>query len=138
MDRVSTEIRSKIMAKVKSKGNRSTERRLRACLASLGIRGWTMHSKAIPGRPDFSFEDKKVAIFVDGCFWHGCPNCCRRPNSRQDYWNAKIDKNMQRDLDTTKALEATGWVVYRIWEHEIKSNARNIASKIQKLVGQQS
>lgn len=68
-------IRSKIMAAIKGRNNKSTELRLRMILVSLGISGWKMQKQGMPGRPDFYFESRKLIIFVDGCFWHGCPKC---------------------------------------------------------------
>jgi DNA mismatch endonuclease (patch repair protein) len=70
-------------------------------------------------RPDFIFRAQKVAIFVDGCFWHGCPEHFRRPQTRQKFWDAKITHNQTRDAEVTKALRKTGWRVLRLWEHDL-------------------
>jgi len=95
-DHVSTDTRSAIMRAVKSRDVRSTEKALRAALVGTGLRGWRMYSKDLPGVPDFVFVKRKLAIFVDGCFWHGCSRCYRRPKSRRNYWDAKVRGNIAR------------------------------------------
>src|SRR5438128_231311 len=77
---------SKRMAAIRGKGNRTTERRVRAMLVSLSIRGWKVNPKGIVGKPDFYFPDDRIALFVDGCFWHGCPRCCGLPRVNRPYW----------------------------------------------------
>lgn len=121
MDKVSKEVRSKTMAAVRSSGNRSTERRLRSSLAGAGITGWKLQARNLRGRPDFVFFNTKVALFVDGCFWHGCPRCYRRPGSSQDYWDKKVLRNMARDKATRQELRRLGWLPIRIWEHSLRS-----------------
>lgn len=121
MDKITKETRSRIMAKVRSRDNRSTERRLRSSLAGSGVSGYQLHAKELPGAPDFVFLGEKVAIFVDGCFWHGCPRCYRRPHSSQDYWDAKVKRNMERDRKNRQLLRDMGWLPVRIWEHSLSS-----------------
>jgi len=118
------------MRAVKSKGAKSTEKRLRASLVASGIAGWTMHADALPGKPDFVFPVEKLAVFADGCFWHGCPNCYRRPHSRNDYWDSKVTGNMRRDRRNKILLQRDGWRVVRFWEHEIKSDLAKVIRKI--------
>ncbi|MCC6365400.1 MAG: very short patch repair endonuclease [Bryobacterales bacterium] len=118
MDTVTPEIRSTVMARVKSQRNRSTEWRLRSALVRAGICGWTLHSD-LPGKPDFIFETERLIIFVDGCFWHGCPKCKRMPSSNTDYWSVKIARNRKRDRVTTALLRRDGWTVLRFWEHQL-------------------
>lgn len=120
MDNLSPEHRRKNMSHIRSSGNRSTERRLRSSLAGAGIPGFQMHVKALPGKPDFSFPEQKVAVFVDGCFWHGCPDCYIRPKSNQEYWDAKLRRNKARDAKVNNDLKTAGWVSVRIWEHCLK------------------
>ena len=129
MDTVSTKTRSNIMRAVRSRDNKSTERKLRASMVGTGTRGWVMHEKSLPGRPDFVFMDKRVAVFVDGCFWHGCPSCYRRPSSSQEYWDNKLSKNSNRDKRNTASLEEMGWSVLRIWEHELH-DLQDVRSRI--------
>ncbi len=81
-------------------------------------------------RPDLAWKNKMVAVFIDGCFWHGCPVHCRRPATRQDYWNPKIDGNMRHDIETTALLRSRGWKVLRFWEHEVKGNIDNVGFQI--------
>ena len=107
------------MASVRSKVNRSTESRLRACLAGSGISGFRLNAPNLPGRPDFVFDANKIAVFVDGCFWHGCSLCYRRPASSQEYWDSKVGKNRARDERDNDALRAMGWRPLRVWEHEL-------------------
>jgi DNA mismatch endonuclease (patch repair protein) len=133
MDKVSPETRSQVMARVKSKGNRSTEWRLRACLIRAGIRGWQVNRKDVLGSPDFVFADKRLAVFTDGCFWHGCPRCKKIPASNREYWTKKIDRNRRRDEATRITLKALGWTVVRIWEHELvslKSVLKRISTRL--------
>ena len=111
--------RSRTMRAVRSRGNRSTEMRFCAALSSMGVRGWTRHP-ALYGNPDIGFELERVAVFLDGCFWHKCPNCARRePRTRRSYWKPKLEQNAERDRLSTKALRQQGWTVVRIWEHMI-------------------
>lgn len=113
------EKRSEIMQKVKSSKNKSTEIKLIQYFKAQKIAGWRRNYK-IQGKPDFVFPQKRIAIFVDGCFWHGhdCRNT--RPKQNAEYWEAKISKNMERDVRTTQYLESLGWHVIRIWECELK------------------
>src|SRR5688500_3442412 len=83
----------KVMRAVRSTGNKSTERALRFALVRSGVRGWTMHPKSVQGKPDFYFPRQNVAVFVDGCFWHGCGACGHVPRKNSGYWHAKIEGN---------------------------------------------
>jgi DNA mismatch endonuclease (patch repair protein) len=123
--------RSRIMSAVRSRGNRSTEIALATAFRSARIVGWRRHFPII-GRPDFAFPRARLAVFVDGCFWHGCERCGTTPASNRQYWQTKIERNVRRDLAQTKALRARGWAVVRVWEHELRgSAATNIAERIQ-------
>ena len=112
--------RSKVMAAVRSKGNKATELKLASLLRSHGIKGWRRH-QLLAGKPDFSFQLQRLAVFVDGCFWHGCRWHCRMPEGNKRYWREKIGRNRTRDRQTTKALAQGGWRVLRIWEHSLSS-----------------
>jgi len=100
--------------------NTMPEMILRKLLWLCGLRGYRLHSR-LPGRPDITFTRKKVAVFVDGCFWHGCPHCSdgRAPKSNTGYWTEKRRLNRERDLRRTAELESAGWTVLRFWEHEV-------------------
>jgi DNA mismatch endonuclease (patch repair protein) len=117
--------RSRTMAAVRSH-NTTPERSLRAALHRLGVRyrlGQVVETGGRRIRPDLVFKGARVALFVDGCFWHGCPDHCRRPGSNVDYWNAKIERNRARDARHEDALTVSGWTVVRVWEHEPPSEA---------------
>lgn len=113
------EKRSKIMSAVHSKQNKSTEMKLIKIFKENGIVGWRRNYK-VKGHPDFVFPDKKIAIFVDGCFWHGhdCRNT--RPADNAEYWQKKRERNMRHDKEITALFEKRGWMVIRIWECELK------------------
>lgn len=121
MDTLSKSERSRVMAQVRSRGNKSTELKLRSLLARNGFRGWSVQPEGILGQPDFAFEEAQIAIFVDSCFWHGCPKHLRRPKSNRSYWDAKIDGNKRRDKRLTARLRSNGWKVVRFWEHDIRT-----------------
>jgi DNA mismatch endonuclease, patch repair protein len=121
--------RSRIMAAVRSRGNRATELLLVELFRAAGLKGWRRHA-AILGRPDFVFAKERVAVFVDGCFWHGCAKHCRMPASNRKYWLAKIERNMQRDRTTRKVLREKGWNVVRVWEHELKHRPDSAVRRI--------
>lgn len=120
--------RSQIMSKVKSSGNKSTELKLIAYFKENNITGWKRHYK-VKGHPDFIFPKKKIAIFVDGCFWHGhdCRNT--RPSDNAEYWSKKRQRNMQHDKEITTLFESRGWYVIRIWECELKKKNRELLDK---------
>lgn len=113
--------RSKTMSAIRGKGNKSTEIALRMALVRFGISGWQLHRKDVPGKPDFFFSTERVAIFVDGCFWHGCPKCSHIPLTRSEFWAAKFERNRARDKRVVRQLKAKGISVIRLWEHQLKS-----------------
>ncbi|MDI6774519.1 MAG: very short patch repair endonuclease [Verrucomicrobiota bacterium] len=121
MDIIPPPIRSRVMAQVRSHGNRTTEIALIRLLRRHGIKGWRRGSP-LRGRPDFVFRARHIAVFVDGCFWHGCPRHCRMPASRRKYWTTKIACNRARDTETNRVLRKGGWHVLRVWEHEIQGD----------------
>ncbi len=126
-DHVDPITRSAIMRAVKSHRVRSTELALRARIIAAGIRGWRMYAQDLPGTPDFVFPAAKLAVYVDGCFWHGCSRCYRRPKSSQTYWDLKVSGNKSRDTRVTQALRRNGWRVRRIWEHDLQRPGRALA-----------
>lgn len=133
-DSLTKQKRSEVMAAISSKGNRTTELRLVSIMRSNHITGWRRH-QLLPGKPDFVFHRERLVVFVDGCFWHGCPWHCRMPKSRQSYWEPKIARNRSRDKAILKLLEKTGWLVFRIWEHSLKEPrtvAARLTSRLQK------
>jgi len=119
MDTLNKKERSKRMALIKSKKNKSTELRLIQQFKEHNIKGWRRNYKLF-GKPDFVFVKKKIAIFIDGCFWHGCSKHRRLPKSNVQYWTNKISRNIERDKLVSETLTSKGWKVIRLWEHEIK------------------
>ena len=114
MDRVSRSVRSKIMASVRTFGG-GTERKMEELLRRSKIRGYRTQWP-VDGKPDFAWPKSKVALFVDGCFWHGCPRCNRPSKSNLRFWNAKIASNRRRDARVARRLRKEGWSVLRVWE----------------------
>lgn len=123
-------VNSRRMSAVKSKGNRTTEKRFRASLVARGINGWKMHPKSLVGSPDFFFPESSLAVFVDGCFWHGCPRCGHIPKQNNLYWQTKLRRNKERDIKKIVALEDMGIQVIRFWEHDIKSDLSGCLQKL--------
>lgn len=120
--------RSQIMRKVKSRGNKSTEVKLISVFRENNISGWRSNY-AVKGHPDFVFLKSKIAVFVDGCFWHG--HNCRNtiPADNKTYWDKKRERNIQHDKEVTASFEARGWTVIRIWECELKKKNTEILMK---------
>jgi DNA mismatch endonuclease (patch repair protein) len=119
------------MSRIRSSGNAATELRLVFYLRSAKVSGWRRNQKIL-GKPDFVFPANRVAVFVDGCFWHGCPRCYRRPKSRQKYWDAKVAGNVARDRRNRARLRRLGWRVVRIWEHELVTSPAKSVMKIRR------
>ncbi len=117
--------RSEIMKKVRSRNNKSTELKLIQVFRENSIKGWR-RGYPVKGHPDFVFLDKKIAVFVDGCFWHGhdCRNT--RPADHAEYWAKKRERNISHDKEVTAMFEQRGWRVIRIWECELKKKNREL------------
>jgi len=131
-DTFSTEKRSWIMSQVK--GKRTTpEMKLEDALEAAGLE-FERNVPDLPGKPDFVFPKAKVIVFVDGCFWHGCPEHFRLPKSRTDYWSEKIAKNKMRAIAHDQELASSGWKCLRIWEHETKADLQKCVDSIVKAV----
>lgn len=124
------EKRSINMRAIRSRGNETTERRLSALLKKHRIRGWRCQPRNIVGKPDFVIKEKRLAIFVDGCFFHGCPRCGHIPKTNKAYWAAKIAKNKRRDKAISRALRLLGYRVTRIWECQLKKNPKACLHRI--------
>lgn len=119
------EKRSLVMSAIRGKGNKDTELRLIEIFRSQGIIGWR-RNYPLPGKPDFVFPKERIAVFVDGCFWHGCPTHATWPKQNAEFWRAKILGNQRRDRSVNRLLRKAGWHVLRIWEHSLtkKNQAR--------------
>ena len=86
--------------------------------------------KGIPERPDFANKARKIALFIDGCFWHKCPRCYKPPKSNKKYWKAKVERNTKRDRHVNRKMRKEGWTVIRFWEHQVKENELHVIKKI--------
>lgn len=126
--------RSKIMGAIRGKGARSTEVLFRMALARQHIKGWKVHPRSMIGNPDFFFPESQVVVFVDGCFWHGCPKCGHIPKTNEAFWKAKILRNRQRDQQTNRNLKTNSYHVVRFWEHEIKEELGQCINKLKRLL----
>jgi len=131
MDVMTPEQRSQCMSRIKGK-NTSPEILLRKALWRKGFR-YRLHAK-LPGKPDISFKSERLAVFVDGCFWHGCPIHGIKPKTNRIFWTRKIQGNLARDKKVIKELRKMGWRVIRVWEHEINVNLEKVVHIIYKLI----
>lgn len=130
MDTLTRAERSERMSRVRRAGNKSTELRMVDLLRAAGIRGWRRGAQ-LSGAPDFVFRRERIAVFVDGCFWHGCPRHRRTPKSQIAFWTAKLTGNMKRDRAVTRELRASGWIIVRIWECALaRSRAKRTVARI--------
>jgi DNA mismatch endonuclease (patch repair protein) len=133
-DNLKPEDRRKTMQSVKGKGTR-LERRLFAMLAGMGLKGWKKNVENITGKPDVAFISQRVAVFIDGCFWHGCPYCRRKlPETNREYWKRKIKRNVALAKSHNRRLRQDGWTVIRVWEHEI-ADTEKIKVRILRAIG---
>lgn len=112
--------RSEVMSRIRGSGNKKTELALIVFFRRHGFTGWRRRQK-VYGKPDFVFRKSRVAVFVDGCFWHGCPEHCKMPSTNPEFWKRKLAANRERDAEVTEKLQDVGWQVLRIWEHELKA-----------------
>jgi DNA mismatch endonuclease (patch repair protein) len=136
MDTVSSKKRMQIMRSVRNKGT-NLERIIWAMLAGMGINNWKKNDPSIIGTPDISFIEIKKAIFINGCFWHGCKTCNRKtPESNNQFWEEKIQKNIVRDKKTYKKLGTENWEILIIWEHDLKNKKlyRNVRESLYRFI----
>lgn len=122
--------RSEVMSRIQGRGNRATELALMKVFRTHGITGWRRNQKVF-GKPDFVFRASKLAVFVDGCFWHVCPKHSTIPQNNRAFWEKKLEANKKRDSLVNRTLRNRGWRVMRIWEHELSAkNEKKLAAKI--------
>jgi DNA mismatch endonuclease (patch repair protein) len=136
--------RSAVMSAIRSRGNAATELRLIAIFRAHGISGWRrgaslqwkvegLKLKKFRVNPDFVFRARRLAVFVDGCFWHGCPLHATSPKTNAAFWRNKIAANRTRDRLVTRTLRARGWTVLRIWGHELKpAHERRLLNRLRR------
>jgi DNA mismatch endonuclease (patch repair protein) len=110
------------MSQIRSSGNKSTEVRFLRILRRNGISGWRRRYDLF-GQPDFVFASNRVAVFIDGCFWHGCPRHGQQPSQNAEYWRQKLIRNRQRDIEVATYLRKRGWKVFRVWEHALNNES---------------
>lgn len=126
--------RSEVMSRIRGQGNKDTELALIRIFRAHRISGWRRH-QPIFGKPDFVFQKLRLAVFVDGCFWHGCPQHGTKPKNNGAFWRRKLAANRTRDQLVTRTLRSGGWFVLRIWEHElVPRNASRLATRILKQI----
>lgn len=134
MDTVDQATRSRIMASIRSRGNGTTEEPMARALRSIGVSGWRRHRRIRTPwgfvRPDFVFPRERVAVMVQGCFWHCCPKHGSVPKSNRGFWEAKLDGNRRRDRRNGRFLRSSGWDVVTIWEHSVKSDPVRCAESV--------
>ncbi len=127
---------SRRMRAIRDHRNKSTEGRFRAILVRAAMRGWRLHPAGLPGKPDFLFPDDRLVIFIDGCYWHGCPRCGHVPSQNRPYWSAKIARNKARDRRNFRLLRGAGYRVLRLWEHELRQDPARCLRRVRALLGQ--
>lgn len=130
-DRYSPEVRSQVMRMVRGKDTKP-EIALRRALFAAGVRGWRCHRKDLPGKPDLAFGPARLAVFVDGAFWHGHPSKYW-PGRTSEYWDRKIARNMQRDEFVGEQLRACGWRVLRLWDFEVE-NEKDLVVAVERVM----
>ena len=147
--------RSRVMAKVRARGNRSTEVALASAFRRAGITGWRRHlrvkynalssctraasakdAKATYTYPDFVFPDLTIAVYVDGCFWHCCPRHRTSPTHNSLFWRTKLESNKARDTRVTACLRKAGWTVVRIWEHTVKISPDQCVRRVARAIAE--
>lgn len=128
MDKVSKKIRSKTMSAIRSCDTKM-ELKFRGALFKRGVR-YRKNVGNLPGKPDVSIKSKKIAIFLDSCFWHCCPQHFRHPQSNLEYWANKFSRNKLKDKRVNGQYKKMGWKVIRFWEHEVDKDLGNCIKKV--------
>jgi DNA mismatch endonuclease, patch repair protein len=123
-DTYSSEIRSRVMAQVKARDTKP-ELLLRRALYAQDVRGWRCHRTSLPGKPDLAFGRARLAVFVDGAFWHGHPSKWW-PGRSGPYWDKKISRNIERDRKADQELRDSGWIVMRFWDFEVQKELERV------------
>ena len=129
--------RSAVMALIRGSGNKDPELRMMELFRAHGFTGWR-RGQALIGKPDFVFCRERVAVFVDGCFWHGCPKPKHAPlpKNNADWWATKLSRNKTRDREVTRALRKAGWTVLRVWECDLaKKRWPRVARRVARALG---
>lgn len=132
VDRLSQTARSSLMGRVRHHGT-APELLLRKALWAAGLRYRLKTTPRLPGSPDLLFPSAKLAIFIDGCFWHGCPLHGTQPKTRSEFWFAKISRNKERDIEVNRELQKLGWTVVRFWQHDVEHQIAGCVAQIRKV-----
>ncbi len=133
VDFLSAEQRSRVMSRVRGHGNNATELQLVRLFRNHNITGWRRNVPLF-GKPDFVFRLSKVALFVDGCFWHGCPQHRSLPATNRSFWKKKLQGNIARDRTVNRKLRKDGWQVVRVWQHELSErNQERLLARLSRL-----
>jgi DNA mismatch endonuclease (patch repair protein) len=127
------ETRRRLMSRVRTKDT-APELALRRALWASGVRGWRLHSKDVPGRPDLVFRRARLSVFVDGAFWHGHPDAYYGQSGA--FWDAKIARNRERDIEVNAALHDLGWTVLRVWDFEVAASPEDCANRVREKLAQ--
>ena len=131
LDTFSRATRSRVMSHSRSRGTKTTEWRFRSLLMRSGVRGWKLgHDSGLTGSPDVVFARARLAVFLDGCFWHGCQRCRSIPTTNRAFWLNKIQENRKRDKRVGRMLRAKSWKVIRVWEHELRNDGAKVLRRI--------
>lgn len=126
--------RSEVMSRIRGKGNRNTELRMMQIFRLHKITGWR-RNHTLFGKPDFVFRMQRVALFVDGCFWHGCPIHGTKPKNNAAFWRKKLLRNRERDQEVFRFLRKKGWRVMRVWEHELtRKNEKRLVARVRRVI----
>lgn len=132
----SSDVTSRVMRANRGRDTRP-ELSLRKALRDAGLPGYRINWKKVPGKPDIAYPGRKVAIFVNGCFWHRCPRCnLPLPKSHTDFWATKFERNVERDRRKTEELKSQGWTVITVWECEIEKDLPDVVIRLKKAIEQ--
>jgi DNA mismatch endonuclease (patch repair protein) len=121
------------MSRIRGAGNKETELRMVRLLRANRITGWR-RGWPLYGRPDFVFPAARLAVFVDGCFWHGCPKHYTQPANNRVFWQRKLEANRARDRQVNRELKRLGWRVLRIWEHDLRQPNRRCMARLRRRI----
>lgn len=128
------EVTSRVMSAIRAK-NTKPEIALRKALSSVGVKGYRLHPKNVIGKPDICFIHSKIAIFVNGCYWHRCPYCKPSfPKSHLKFWKEKFERNKKRDNIKNRRLRLEGWRICTVWECQIKKNIERVVFRVEKVL----
>lgn len=129
----SREKRSEVMSRIRGKDT-GPELLLRRALHGVGAR-YRIHDGTVPGRPDVSHKGARVAVFVDGCFWHGCPEHYQKPDNNEAFWEEKLAENQRRREEVIEQLRDDGWQIFELWECEVQERPVALAREIAEAIG---